>query len=258
MSVSYTILFPSQVLGNSMPLDNKILSSQKESIFIQPEGQKTLNFDHVKSVFFPEVNRFFQPSKAYVHRCKAVKTQQDVTQEKKRLLENEGAIELEYQYPETKEEWLERAALFVSDINPPLTMILDLDETLLSLGKAYGRFNEEFVTQNGRLTFYYDYKALREVAAIQSKGHKILVMTHATYSYSEIKFLFYTVGIELKQAEYFNAPYFKGFDTAKADFLDDAGFKHESMLFDDQKYNKPNDCHFYLISKGEPFPTLEK
>ena len=163
---------------------------------------------------------------------------------------------LKFQFPSTKEEWLNSASSKVSASNPILTLLLDLDKAVLHLGEEYERF--KFEVQIADRTFFIDENAFKELKRFQHRGHHIIVITAASYTYDEISTLFRRFDITLEEERYVNRRDLFIFGKSKSHFIDMLEFHEESLLIDDKPFNKPTNCHFIQVSPESDFPKLSK
>ncbi|MCL1078079.1 hypothetical protein D5R81_08620 [Parashewanella spongiae] len=165
----------------------------------------------------------------------------------------------DYAFHTSNKIWLAKARLRVSESNPPLTLLLDLDETVIFYGSAHRRFNKAFklLSEEHRGgTVYFDPKAMENLLAFQSNGHEIMIITQGGYLYSDIKMLFATQGIFIEDDAYYNKVDIGSKHGDKKYYIDRHEFNHETLLIDDKMHNEPTYTHFLLSGPTIPFPSL--
>ncbi len=191
-----------------------------------------------------------------------------------------GAVSLEtlsitskkqVKYPIDATAWIKCASMAVSDKNPALTLILDLDDTMILLNQTIVPF-----TQVHPLTFL-DYSINKEYDAyfapthfyqartVQNNGHKIKVFTSGYYTFKPVQALFARNGIYLSEGNYFNRQKMEqaisGYAISiKKSFIESNDeFDHSYLLVDDTIENKPANVHFYHCNAYQNrFPSFEQ
>ncbi|MGB0895065.1 MAG: hypothetical protein ACPGUD_11720 [Parashewanella sp.] len=163
--------------------------------------------------------------------------------------------------PQTSSEWLAAIHLPVSENNPQLKILADLDESVLHYGKPCGRMRIKFdcrlYLSGVKYALYYDPVALDDLARAQQRGHKVVVITNAKYPYKVIQCLFATRGIGLKENDYFNINHpSRRNKSDKKSFIESLPFGRESTLIDDLPENTPNNTHFIQVFPECMYPIF--
>ena len=156
--------------------------------------------------------------------------------------------------PMNNTQWLERANLDVSNTNPQLTLLLDLDDTMFSQYKT-DNFTFAYYSSHTR-TVYINTDAMMKVAAFKNRGHRVMVVTDATYSFKCIKVAFEHFGIKLNEDYYFNSVHSAKHGMLKRDFISCYAFDKSCLLVDDVDENRSFSTHFYHAVGPRPFPDL--
>ncbi|MBM7071203.1 hypothetical protein JQC92_03990 [Shewanella sp. 202IG2-18] len=154
--------------------------------------------------------------------------------------------------PLTKDEWVSRANLPVNVSNPALTLVLDLDDTLMSK-KLTATFNKESSVFEGR---YFNHKAMQQISAFQKRGHKVAVLTSATYPFKDVANAFSDFNVGLENARYFDLNHKARKGLFKPDFLDKYAFDESCLYVDDKNLNQSDSTHFHHATVIQPFPEL--
>ncbi len=161
-----------------------------------------------------------------------------------------------YSDPSNIEEWIHKSKTIVSDTNSAVTLLLDLDETILSVDDALGQ-NSGLVSVYG-FDCYVDLDALKVIKQISDNGHKLKVVTDANYSYVEIHALFGLFGITLPQSRYVNIDNTsRSRYQSKANYIDSLDLKRDALLIDDQKRNTPYGTLYLERVLEGAFPLCE-
>ncbi len=164
----------------------------------------------------------------------------------------------ESRIPETSIEWIVHAAEKASIHNPELTLLLDLDETVVHYGtNPLGRFNKpfKFTKSFTEKTIYYDADALRQVKLLQKRGHKVVVITNAPYLKEDVTELFKKVEIKLDQKNFYNRNTEGRNRKDKASYIRFLKYGRRSLLIDDIASNCPSSVHYAQATLSR-FPEL--
>lgn len=165
--------------------------------------------------------------------------------------------------PQSIREWLACAQLPVSASNKALTLIVDLDNTLLfsnpsPIPQRFSNKHELSFAMTG--SFYTD--AMLQIKAFQKLGHNVLVLTDADYPETYISAAFKHYGIELGVHRYINrdsnlrrTTKAEGYDSKTA-FLKRYGSGKHCLMVDDLLSNKSSKTHFYHVTPSSHFPEL--
>ncbi|RYV02050.1 hypothetical protein SOPP22_10760 [Shewanella sp. OPT22] len=156
--------------------------------------------------------------------------------------------------PKTISDWIIRANEDVSIDNPPLTLILDLDDTVLSKNKSCS-FDTLDSLHGGT---YFNLTAMKQISAFQKRGHKIKVLTNSQYLFRRIESAFSRYGVTLEKKNYFNVESKARNGLSKGDFLDKYSFNKSCLHVDDLTSNESRKTHFYHVTGASPFPELIK
>lgn len=179
-------------------------------------------------------------------------------------------------YSDLEYHWFCRAAKPVSKDNPAVTLLLDLDETILLLvvnnhfkdiRRTCHKFSKLINSPLPPFLCYSDPNVFSTIKAFCDKGHKLIVVTTAIYDYSNVQKIFKEMGdLTLTKDQYYNRTdmFAKNPDldknqhyfTLKPVFIDRIcqQFQPDVMLFDDQISNRPKNCLFRLADPTKPFP----
>ncbi|RLV59070.1 hypothetical protein D5018_14055 [Parashewanella curva] len=201
---------------------------------------------------------------------------------------------LKPEYPLSLKNWLECASKEVSAQNPPLVLLLDLDESVLSTKKFFVRINTELgfplkgknYGKEEYVTVYIDENAFKQLAAFSRRGHRIHVMTTNTYVYEDIHRLFEKFEIALPEDNYHNREtmlrYFalnigfteqrvskwdfsdlgfaQGFITqhgfTKPQYFEKFDFLNQALLYDDKTEHESEHSFYIQAEICKPFPDL--
>ena len=116
---------------------------------------------------------------------------------------------LEKEVPLVPKHWFERIKL-PAQVSP-LTLLLEVDRTVLSHRKIEGRISSYSpITRFGKkgrtttVKYFVDESAFYQLAAMIKNGHHLLIVTQKDYPFSDIKILFQQFGIELRSESYIN------------------------------------------------------
>jgi hypothetical protein len=155
-----------------------------------------------------------------------------------------------------EKDWFKNA----NDPSQQVTVILDLDENIVSYGKINHRMNHQVsadFAHYGKQTFYIDRNAFSRIKQFQESGNKILIVTNADYPAVGIQEIFQQQGIVIAIEDIFNKTHREYPDQGKADFIDKKWTSDTHMLFDDMSENRPNKgVLFTQTSPTERFPEL--
>lgn len=161
------------------------------------------------------------------------------------------------QWPRTSQQWLSKVSKPVSTNNRALTALIDLDGLVIN-GDRTSKFNRAFTysCHGQTLTWYYDPKALEFFRRIQCLGHKLCVVTTASYFFERVNALFRLVGIKLPAGNYFNqTTMLQHVIRDKARLIERLGFGANALLFDDVTENFPIQAHFQWVKAEQEFPV---
>ncbi|MGB0895209.1 MAG: hypothetical protein ACPGUD_12445 [Parashewanella sp.] len=158
-------------------------------------------------------------------------------------------------YPQTSAQWFACAAQVVSDANPKLTLLLDLDNTIFTSWIIERMHKPKTLTRCKKRVFV-DPDAMQQIKAFIGYGHQLIIITSANYCYSDIHELFLEYRINVPACNYYNCEDYIHEDNGKAGAIKRIGFSNAAMLIDDLKSNKP-DCVWFTQAKYyEPFPNI--
>ncbi|RLV58888.1 hypothetical protein D5018_14890 [Parashewanella curva] len=165
-------------------------------------------------------------------------------------------------HPKTTEEWLSCFQKPVSRTNPPLTLLLDIDKTVMISGmEPVGRFKNKieldllFYDCHWQTdTFYYDRKAILAATQGQVKGHNVVILTWGTYELKELLPLFKLHLLTVDKRSFYNNESMFGYDTKKG-FIEchREEFDKSCLLIDDDESNQASNIHF-LHCTDHSFP----
>ncbi|WP_204999298.1 hypothetical protein [Parashewanella hymeniacidonis] len=86
--------------------------------------------------------------------------------------------------PCTIDEWIQKSNAKVDDTNPPVTLLLDLDETIISQDNPLSLHSLQVFVND--LAFYVDLDAIEAIKRIVNNGHNLKIITDAGYSYDDV------------------------------------------------------------------------
>ena len=155
-------------------------------------------------------------------------------------------------YPSDNKEWLQRANQHVSRQNPRLTLLLDLDKTLLSSSKS--TVFDVPSSKNDRV--FFNSRALKQLSAFQKRGHRIMVISNAFYPYSAVAEEFRKYDVDLSEEFYFNHAHQARFGMRKQKFISKYAFDKSCLLVDDLVTNRSKKTLFHQAREESPFPEL--
>ncbi|WP_133309774.1 hypothetical protein [Parashewanella spongiae] len=159
--------------------------------------------------------------------------------------------------PRSPQIWLERVRKPVSETNPKLTLLLDLDKTLFHNVQELGRMNELFDWDGTGEALYIDVNALRQVAEVQNLGHNIVVVTRGKYKFTLIYRLFLEHNILLAQDDYHNRNRInKDGIISKRTYINRCNWNRKALLIDDLAENKPMNTHFIQANNTDSLPLI--
>ena len=174
-------------------------------------------------------------------------------------------------FPISTPEWIKCASMPVSDKNPALTLMLDLDETIILLGNKKNPFTQVhpldiFYQQTlKKYDVYFAPTYFQQVRTVQKNGHKIKVITSGYYTFKPVQALFARNAVHLLEANYFNHQEMEqamsGYAISiKKSFIESNDeFDNGCLLVDDKIQNKPANIHFYHCNAYQNrFPSFEQ
>ncbi|MBE8167500.1 MAG: hypothetical protein HAW66_03930 [Shewanella sp.] len=159
----------------------------------------------------------------------------------------------------TSKKWVTQVRLPVQDGNPMMTLILDLDKTLLSYGKQVGRMKAFYQLKHHSCkdVAFYDPIALDDISLAQHRGHRVIVMTLANYNFFDIRNLLAERNIDLEFYNYYNRNNLNPeIINAKVNAIEDLKFGAEAMFFDDKIRRPLKKVFATRVSPKWAFPKI--
>lgn len=167
--------------------------------------------------------------------------------------------------PKSTSLWIASAAKPLAKNFAPLTLVIDIDETVITSKNAGSKFCDEhelkYTHGQSGLKVHADPERLQQLLALQLNGHNIKVITYKL-DYVDVQQIFATYGIHIEQEDIITL-----IVGNKVDYVERQSWEGSHLFLSneepldnssDKTEPRQQTIHKYFLGRQTPFPIFER